>query len=71
MNIEFYRWCEKGEKRIYIYKRIGLSVLVCGWRPKKLVTLAASGRGSRWLGMGWEEEFSLYSRLCLFNFRTT
>lgn len=52
MNIEYSicQLCKKGKK--FIDTHICLSVLVCGWRPRKLVTLAASGEGKQVSGDG-------------------
>lgn len=71
MNIEYsiYHLWKKKERTKFIDTHICLSGLVCGWSPRKLVTLAVSGEGKQVAGDGWEEEFSLYSCLCLFNFR--
>lgn len=63
MNTKYssYHLYKKGEKEIYRYT--DLLVCVClRVETQETVPPLPAGRGSRWLGTGWEEEFSLYSR---------
>lgn len=62
--------CVKQERKKFIDTHICLSVLVYGWRPRKLVTLAASGEGKQVAGDRVGGRILTVFPLCLFNFRT-